>query len=100
MTPKRLRACGLPRGSNMRIRLLAGVGRFTELFEADSRLDVIAQVRLAGFDIAGQHRADAFAQQAFREGGVARPAALHQLLEAFRQGQIRHHYFPRGRRRL
>src|SRR5208283_4221605 len=33
-----------------------GVRRLTKLFEADRRLDVVAQDRLAGLDIAGQHR--------------------------------------------
>ena len=41
------------------------VGRLAELFEADGRLDVVAQDRLAGVDVAGQHRVDAFAQQRF-----------------------------------
>ncbi len=42
------------------------------LLEADRRLDVVAQDRLAGVDIAGEHGVDTFAQQRFAEGGIAR----------------------------
>ena len=70
MMPKRLRACGLPRGPNMRMRLFGRrAGRLAELLEADRRLDVVAQDRLAGVDIAGEHGVDAFAQQRFAECG-------------------------------
>jgi len=65
------------------------VGRLAELFEADRRLDGVAQDRLAGLDVAGQHRVDPLAQKVFRERGVARHAALHQFLEALRQGHVR-----------
>jgi hypothetical protein len=51
------------------LRLRAG--RLAKLLEADGRLDVVAQGRLAGVDIAGEYGVDSFAQQSFAEGGVA-----------------------------
>src|SRR5277367_6719684 len=62
------------------MRLLGG-GRLAELFEANRRLDVGAQDRLAGVDIAGEHGVDPFAQQRGAEGGIACDPLLHQLLE-------------------
>jgi hypothetical protein len=38
------------------------VKRF-QLLEADRRLDVVAQDRLAGVDVAGEHRVDPFPQE-------------------------------------
>ena len=53
-TLKRLRACGLSRGPNMRVRLLAACRSPRPASETDRRLDVIAQYRLAAVDIAGE----------------------------------------------
>jgi hypothetical protein len=41
--------------------------RGAELLEADRGIEVVAQDRLAGFQVAAQHRVDAFAQQRFGE---------------------------------
>jgi hypothetical protein len=72
MMPKRLRACGLPRGPNIRMRLFGWVPVASPSFrEADGRPDVVAEDRLAGVDIAGEHGVDAFAQQRSAEGGIA-----------------------------
>src|SRR5271165_2811392 len=76
------------------------VSRLAELLEANRRLDVVAQDRLAGLDIARQHGVDAFAQEIFREGGIARHAALHQFLETPRHGHLSLRHRPSGRRRL
>ena len=62
-----------------------------ELFKADCRLDVVAQDRLAGLHIAGEHCVDALTQKRLREFPVALDVRLHQPLEAF--GSC-HHYFP------
>jgi hypothetical protein len=70
MIPKRLRACGLPRGPNIRMRLFGRVPVTAKLLEADGRLDVVTQDRLAGVDIAGEHGFDSFAQQSFAERGI------------------------------
>jgi hypothetical protein len=56
-------------------------GRLAQLLEADRRLDVVAQDRLARVDVAGQHGVDPFAQQRLAEGRVGRDPPLHQFLE-------------------
>src|ERR1700730_9759668 len=92
MMPKRLRACGSPRGPNMRMRLFGCVPVASPSFSKPyRRLDVVAQDRLAIVDIAGEHGVDAFAQQRFAEGGIPCDP-LHQLLETPRQ---RHRLPPR-----
>jgi hypothetical protein len=58
----------------MRIRLLGG------------RLDVVAQDRLSGLHIAGQHRVDAFAQERPREFRVSFDVVPHQFVEALSSG--------------
>ena len=58
------------------------VGRLAQLFEADRRLDVVAQDRLAGVDVATQHRVDPFAQQRLAERRIFRDVPLYQFLEA------------------
>src|SRR5882757_10050730 len=58
-------------------------GRFAELFETDGRLDVIAQDRLAGLDIAAQHRIDALAKEGLGKFLVSLDPTLHEVLEAF-----------------
>src|SRR6478609_337600 len=57
-------------------------GGFAELLEADGCLDVVAQNRLAGVDIAAQHRVDPFAKQRLGEFLVGLDPSLHQFLEA------------------
>src|SRR6266545_839180 len=59
-----------------------GPGRFTKLFKSDGCLDIVAQDRLAGFDIPAQHRIDAFAKKRFGKLLVVLGAGLHQFLEA------------------
>jgi hypothetical protein len=66
MTAKRLRAWGLP--------------------EADRRLDVVAQQRLAGFQVAGEQAFAPVLQQRRAEGRIARDAGLDRLLEVACQG--------------
>src|SRR6185295_14396063 len=66
-------------------------GCLAEFLKADRRFDVVAQNDLAGFDIARQHRLDAFAQQRFGKSFVGRDLLLHQLLEASRAS---HHPSP------
>ncbi|MGB8899699.1 MAG: hypothetical protein WCC90_10950 [Methylocella sp.] len=68
--------------------LLLGAGRLAKLLEADRHLDVVAQDRLAGAEIAGEHGVDPFAQQRFAEGGIACDRLLHQLLETPRVSAI------------
>src|ERR1700730_565622 len=86
MMPKRLRACGLPRGPNMRMRLFGWVPVASPSFSKPTvRLDVVAQDRLAGVDIAGEHGVDAFTQQRFAEAWVACDPLLHPLLGTPRQ---------------
>src|SRR6266568_5359097 len=58
-------------------------GRFAKLLKADGRLDVVAQDRLAGLHIAGQHGVDAFAQERLGESRVRSDLASDQFLEAF-----------------
>jgi hypothetical protein len=65
----RLRIAARAEHADEALRLRAG--RLTKLLEADRRLDVVAQDRLAGVDIAGEHGVDAFAQQRFAESGIA-----------------------------
>jgi len=56
----------------MRMRLFwLRAGRLAKLPEVNRRLNVVAQDRLAGVDIAGEHGVDAFAQQRFAEGVIA-----------------------------
>ncbi len=59
-------------------------GRLGELFEADGRLDGVAQQRLSGLDIAAQHGVDALAQQRLREFRVGLDVMLHKVLEFLR----------------
>src|SRR5829696_6879239 len=59
-----------------------GPGRFAKLFKADGCLDIVAQDRLAGFDIPAQHRIDAFSKKRFGKLLVFLDAGLHQFLEA------------------
>src|SRR5829696_5819543 len=59
-----------------------GPGRFAKLFKADGCLDIIAQDRLAGFDIPAQHRIDTFSKKRFGKLLVFLDAGLHQFLEA------------------
>ena len=66
-------------------------GGFAELFEADRRLDVVAQDGLAGIDIAGQHRFDGFTQQALGKSRGRCHVLLHMLLERSRRC---HRLFP------
>jgi len=87
MMPNRVRAWGLPRGPSMRMRLFTGMPVASPNFsKADRRLDGVAQDRLTGIDITGEHGVDAFAQQCVAEGGIARDPLLHQLLEIPCQG--------------
>jgi len=65
-----------------------GAGGLAQLLEADRRLDVIAQDRLAGVDVAGEHCIDSFAQQRVGESPVGRDVLLHQFLEASVQWHI------------
>jgi hypothetical protein len=71
-------------------------GGLAQLFEAHGRPDVIAQNRLAGVHVTGEHRVDTFAQECGAKRGIFRHAALdqfgivggavlHQFIEAFRQ---------------
>jgi 5-methyltetrahydropteroyltriglutamate--homocysteine methyltransferase len=57
-------------------------GRFAELLETDSRLDVITQDRLARLHIAAQHGIDALAQKRLGKFLVALDLALDQFLKA------------------
>src|SRR5215831_8677346 len=52
-----------------------------EFFEADGRLDVVAQDRLSGLQVTGEHRIDSLAQQRLREFLVILDVALDQFLE-------------------
>jgi hypothetical protein len=61
------------------LRLRAG--RLAKLLEADGHLDVVAQDRIAGVDIASEHGFDSFAQQSFAEGGI-------EILFCCRNGHI------------
>jgi hypothetical protein len=66
-------------------------GRLGELFEADGRLDGVAQQRLSGLDIAAQHGVDAFAQKRLGEFLVGLDVMLHQVVEL---GRSRHTLRP------
>jgi hypothetical protein len=61
--------------ANEALRLRAG--RLAQFLEDNRRLDIVAQDRLAGVDIAGEHGVDAFSQQRFTEGGIACDPLLH-----------------------
>jgi hypothetical protein len=52
MTPKRLRACGLPRGPTRELGSSAAYRSPRKFLEADGRVEGVAQDRLAGVDIA------------------------------------------------
>jgi hypothetical protein len=58
-------------------------GCFAELFETDGRLDVIAQDRLAGIDIAAQHCIDALAKKGLGKYLVGLGPILHQAVKLF-----------------
>jgi hypothetical protein len=55
-------------------------GRRAEFFKTDRRLDVVAQDDLAGFNVTGEHRIDAFAQKGFGEFLVTLDVVLDQTL--------------------
>jgi hypothetical protein len=66
----------------MRMRLFGCVPVASPSFSKPTvALIVVAQDRLAGVDIAGEHGVDAFAQQRFAESGIACDPLLHQLFE-------------------
>ena len=80
--------------------LRGSIRGFAELCKADSRIDVVAQDRLAGLHVTGQHRIDAFAQKVLGERSVFCDAPLHQFLEALCDCHFRLRHFCRGRRFL
>ena len=75
----RLRIAARTEHADQTLRWRAGCG--SELFKSDSRLDVVAQNRLSGFHIAGEHRVDALAQQRLRKLGVVLDVPLDQFPE-------------------
>jgi hypothetical protein len=73
MTPNRFRACGLPRGPNVGIRLFGCVPVASRSFSKSTvALDVGAQGRFAGVYIAGEHDVDALAQKHRRKIPISR----------------------------
>src|ERR1700683_4702030 len=69
-----LRIATRPKHANETFRWRASRG--ADLLETNRCLDVIAQDRLAGVDIAGEHGVDAFAQQRVGERRIARDPLL------------------------
>src|ERR1700722_19158988 len=54
-----------------------------QLLKSNGSFDVVAHDGLAGIEIAGQHRVNAFAQKRFGEFCVALNVAFDQIAEAF-----------------
>jgi hypothetical protein len=50
------------------------IRRFAKFFEADGGLDIAAQDRFAGFNIAAEHRVDPFAQKVLGKAGLVATA--------------------------
>src|SRR6266852_343553 len=73
----RLRIAARTKHADQTFRRCAGCG--SEPLESDRRLDVIAENRLSGFHVAGEHRIDALAQQRLRELGVVLNVPLDQF---------------------
>src|SRR4029453_5380022 len=57
-------------------------GRGPEFFKTDGRLDVVAEDRLSGLHVTGEHRIDSLTQKCLRKFRVILDVALDQLLEA------------------
>jgi hypothetical protein len=77
----RFLSCGLPRGPNMRIRLLGGTPvAAPKLFETDHGLHAVADDRLAGVDIAREHSVNGFAHllRNFLSGQLGTKASIEQ----------------------
>jgi len=81
ITSKRLRACGLPLGPSIRIRLLGGRPVSSPSLEADRGVDVIAQHGLAGLGIARQKAFQGLGQQRAAEGLVGLRPRLDGIFE-------------------
>jgi hypothetical protein len=65
-----------------------------QFLEADRGVDVIAQHRPSGIDIAGQQTRHAFLQQSLAKRRITRRARPHRFLEIPRQGHLSGLQFP------
>jgi hypothetical protein len=58
-----------------------GAGSPAEFLEAHGRLDVVAQDRFAGINVASQHQVNPFAQEGISKGTILGDVLVHQIFE-------------------
>src|SRR2546422_7316256 len=60
----------------------------TQFFETDCRVDVIAQDRLSGVEVAGEEALDTFPQELLAVLSIPHDTCLHRFLELSRQRHL------------